>query len=210
MKKHWLRGVLLGVSLALLLAGGVALAQALMVTVDKGCVQCWEGPLPLAPQEARVQPFEPPPDEYTAWFTASGMELHKWLCFQITANDQVVAEPQCPLICEDTCLPSYGVGVTSLCDGLVVLQVGRLDSGAGQLSGPSGLGPLYGEWRGQFWQQADGVPVVPERIPAVATFTLARDCAALEFVPEPGTILLLGSGLVGLAGYAGLRWRTRE
>jgi len=31
-----------------------------------------------------------------------------------------------------------------------------------------------------------------------------------EFVPEPGTVLLLGSGLMGLAGYAGLRWRSRE
>ena len=27
-----------------------------------------------------------------------------------------------------------------------------------------------------------------------------------EFVPEAGSLLLLGSGLVGLAGYAGLRW----
>jgi hypothetical protein len=31
-----------------------------------------------------------------------------------------------------------------------------------------------------------------------------------EFVPEPGSLFLLGSGLAGLAGYAGLRFRSRK
>jgi hypothetical protein len=31
-----------------------------------------------------------------------------------------------------------------------------------------------------------------------------------EFVPEPGTIMLMGAGLIGLAGYGALRWRDRD
>ncbi|MCJ7621020.1 MAG: DUF11 domain-containing protein [Anaerolineae bacterium] len=31
-----------------------------------------------------------------------------------------------------------------------------------------------------------------------------------EFVPEPGSLLLLGGGLAGLAGYAGMRWSNRR
>ncbi len=47
---------------------------------------------------------------------------------------------------------------------------------------------------------------------------LCLDPCAVEFVPEPGTIMLVGTGLAGLAGYATLRlrsgqapaWRARE
>jgi hypothetical protein len=33
---------------------------------------------------------------------------------------------------------------------------------------------------------------------------------AEEFVPEPGSVILLASGLMGLAGYASLRWRSKD
>lgn len=42
---------------------------------------------------------------------------------------------------------------------------------------------------------------------------LALVCLAeeeVEFVPEPGSLLLLGGGLASLAGYASLRWRARR
>jgi len=40
-------------------------------------------------------------------------------------------------------------------------------------------------------------------------FVLEEEPPPPEFVPEPGSVLLLASGLMGLAGYAGLRARKR-
>jgi hypothetical protein len=40
--------------------------------------------------------------------------------------------------------------------------------------------------------------------------TICLNPCEVEFVPEPGTVLLLGSGLASLAGYAGLRRRERS
>jgi len=40
--------------------------------------------------------------------------------------------------------------------------------------------------------------------------TICLNPCEVEFVPEPGTVLLLGSGLLSLAGYAGLRRRERS
>jgi len=58
------------------------------------------------------------------------------------------------------------------------------------------------------WGETDTATLDPIDAPSLEDVTLAEVCEmqrSREFVPEPGTILLLGSGLASLAGYAGLK-----
>jgi len=106
-----------------------------------------------------------------------------------------------------------------------------LGPGPGDPRGPAPFtvstdnGSLNGEGSttGAFIDGSQGtfeVTLVPERS-GTATLTVVGPCGLEreitlegpleeeEFVPEPGTVLLLGSGLMGLAGYAGLRLRKK-
>jgi len=204
MKKHWLRGVLLGVSLTLLLAGGVAAAASLSMDADQRCIECIPEDV-MPPFDVHGLPFELPPEQYLVDIEFEGTDLSGSLCFAWDYEGEPVfpdASPECLML--DGAVRVWGalhLGVG--CDHYPFTAM-MLSVESPKASFTEPIPEIYGDWAFRMWTEDPPGPS------AKVAYAVARDCSVYGFVPEPGSVLLLGSGLLGLAGYGTLRWRTRE
>ncbi|MCJ7618662.1 MAG: PEP-CTERM sorting domain-containing protein [Anaerolineae bacterium] len=166
----------------------MALGQGLTVSVDQTCFECYSDP--SGPDEQHIVRLE-----------IEGIDEGLCLCYSLDRPTEPVPA---------NCWPP----ITPQEEWMQFIGCVQQETGDATIQRWIPPEQLYGEWAYRFWQQPGQCVPYPGYDPTVGpitrTIVLAEDCSALEFVPEPGTSALLGSGLAGLAGYATLRWRGRS
>jgi len=181
------RALCLGVAL-LTLGTGLALAQA-SLSIEPGCIECCplEGLGPCPGYTARVTSRGWQPDERLILVLTGPGPAGTFGTGFLGADDEGRLELQLIFLCQNPWLAE---------DEATVQSVEKY-----WWIHPGWKPEDYGPWRLEVLGNSGDVQ---------GEFLFAEDCVAAEFVPEPGTVLLLGGGLMGMAGYAGLRWRSRE
>jgi hypothetical protein len=186
MRNPFLGSIWLATSLVLLTCG-TALAQ-LSLGIQPGCIEC-----------CPLEGLGPCPG-YTAYVTSSGWQPKESLILMLAGPGR--AGP-------------FGTGFLGADDeGLLELQLifmcenPWLAEGEATLQSAEKYWWIHPEWRPEdygLWH----LEVRGDAGKVQGDFLFAEDCEAAEFVPEPGSLVLLGSGAIGLALYLGRRRRWR-